>query len=108
MPRQARILGECRACTGGERETRSQLAVERIARGSKQRERIGAAVEEDGDEDLLLRAGRCSGSNPLVEHLRPQRAAPVDREREPDPARDERASIEAGARGHRHSRLDRR
>ena len=41
----------------GSAELRAELAVERVADRGEQRERVGAAVEEDGDEHLL-RPGR--------------------------------------------------
>ena len=52
----------------GERESRPELAVERVARRREQREGVGAAVEEDRDEHLLLRPCRRGCRDALVEH----------------------------------------
>ena len=107
MPAEAVVLRERETGRGGQREAGAQLPVERVAVGEEQRERVGATVEEDGDEHLL-RPGGGSGGDPLVERPRKQRRAAVDRECEPGGAREEGAPVEPRAGRERHPALDRR
>ena len=50
-------MSSVNAVPAGERELRAQLAVQRVALRGEHRQRVGAALEEDGDEDRLRRAG---------------------------------------------------
>ena len=91
----------------GKREARAQPPVERVAVREEHRERVGAAVEEDGDEDALRACG-ASGRDALLERAREQRRAAVDGERQAGAAREEAAPVEAGSGRDRHAGLDRR
>ena len=107
MPPQARVLGERDGCRGRrERQARPQRAVAGIVRGKEHRERVRAAVEEDGDEDLAGTAGGHGALDALLERARDDRRGAVDRQREAEAAGDEAAPVEARARWSRHSGLD--
>ena len=69
MPAEAAVLGERQP--GGRRQgqPRPELPVERVSVREEHRERVGAAVEEDGDEHLL-RAGGLRRRDPLFERAR--------------------------------------
>ena len=90
----------------GSAELGAKAAVERVAAREEHRERVGAAVEEDGDEDLL-RAGCGRGGDPFLEGARQERRAAVDGEREAGGAGEEAAAVEAGTGRKRHAGLDR-
>src|SRR5437868_2097329 len=86
VPEEAIVLGEGLAGGGIELELRAQPTVGRVEAGVEDRERVGAAGQEDGDKHGLSgpRRGAC---DPFLEE--PQLAEAVDREREAETARDE-------------------
>jgi len=107
MPAQARVLGEGLSRRLGERELRPERSVLGVAAREEDGHRVCSSVEEDGDENPAGR-GRGSLRNALVEQVEAQLARAVNPEREPCASCEERSSVEAGAGGERHARLDRR
>ena len=106
VPTEPVVLGERQPGRRGQREARSESAVERVAAREEERERVRAAVEEDRDKHLL-RAGSGGRGDPLLERAREERGAAVDRQREPGATGQEAPAIEARAGGERHPGLDR-
>ena len=106
MPAQAGVLGERDSRIGREAELGAKAAVQRVAGREEHRERVRAAVEEDGDEHLL-RPGCGRGRDPFLERAWQERRAAVDGEREAGGAREEAAPVEAGTGGERHPGFDR-
>ena len=106
VPLQAGVLGPGRTGAGPEPELRPQPPVVVVVDRGEDREGVDAALEEDRDEDLALRAGRAG--DPLDERLRPQHARSVDAERQRAAAEQQRAAGHAGSGRGRHPRLDRR
>ena len=104
MPEEAVVLGEGLTGGGVELELRPQPPVGRVKTGVEDRERVGAARQEDGYEHRLS-GPRSRARDPFLEQ--PQLAEAVDREREAEAARDERAPVEPGTCRQRHPGLDR-
>jgi hypothetical protein len=107
MPAQARILRERQAGVR-EGELGPEALVVGIADGCEQRERVGAAVEEERDEHRLGRRGLGRLEDAVLEERQPERAGAVDRERQAGRPEHERAPVEPGSRRNRHPGLDSR
>ncbi len=105
MPAQAGILGERRSGRGGQREPGAKTAIERVLGRIEHRQRVGAAVEEDRDQDALRGTGGRRG-DAVLEQARRERVAAVDGKREAGAARKEAAAREAGTRRQGHPGLD--
>ena len=107
VPVEPVVLGERRARrSASSASVGPQLPVARVAGRVENRERVGAAGQEDRDEHGLCRPTRRARDAFLEREL--ELAGAVDREREAERARDERAPVEPGAGRQRHARLDRR
>ena len=106
MPAQTAVLCERDSRIGRQAELGPKAAVQRVGGREEHRERVGAAVEEDGEKDLL-RSGCGGGCDPFLERARQERRAAVDGERESGGAREKAAPVEAGAGGERHAGFDR-
>ena len=107
VPAQARVLREGLAGVRGERELRAEARVLRVSGREEHRERVGPALEEDGDEDRA--GGRALGAgDPFVEEPERELAGAVHGEGEPGGARQEGAAVEPAAGGGGHARLDHR
>jgi hypothetical protein len=101
------VLAEDDALLRLDRERRPQPPVLRVGGGVEHGEPVGAAGDEDGEEDAPA-AQRGSARDPVVELRRPQRGGAVDDEPETGGTGEERAPVEARPGGKRHARLDRR
>src|SRR5437660_20118 len=107
MPVQAVVLAEDRPGGLREGELRSELPVGGVAGRIENRERVGAAGEEHGDEHRLGGSGRGARDAFLqAPNTEPRRA--VDGERDTRRADDEGAPVESRSGGKWHAGFDRR
>ena len=92
MPVQSRVLGKSGAGGCGQRERRAQLRVGQIGRRVEQAQRVGAALEEHGDEHPAGRAGR-GARDPVLERAEADLVEAVHGECEANRAREEREGL---------------
>ena len=105
VPAQPAVLGEGRSGGLGDRDVRTQLVVQRVARREEHRQAVDPSGEVDDDENVLRR-GRRGLRDPVLERAGRKGRAAVDPEREPRRPRDEVTPREARPRRQRHACLD--